>query len=244
MTRMKLRLVGAERYNFGGELYEKGKVYLVGGTKATIMLRKVDEYDRPYFVPYVAPAKTRTDRIAEAAAAAAIAAATAAAQAEDEVVDRTADVPEVVEVVDIYGEIEADFSSFWFDDAHIEKSPTGVLTSALLSELLVTIVGERAGIRISVGMSVFLNKRNLVERRFQARRSARQLGNCGLDLLSVGGNPDIGGLVRRSRPDHAKIRGKPFRHQRCHIAPVHRHDDTIAFRCNIATLDLHFSAYR
>jgi hypothetical protein len=93
MSMQKLRLVGCERYNLKSELYIKGKVYLVNDIKAKLMLSKVDEYDRPRFVPYVAPAKTRTDRIAEAAAAAAIKAATEAAAAEDEVIDRTADAP-------------------------------------------------------------------------------------------------------------------------------------------------------
>ena len=53
-------------------------------------------------------------------------------------------LPEGAEVVDIYGEIEADFSTFWYDDAHIEKSPTGVLTSALLSARLASVLSERA----------------------------------------------------------------------------------------------------
>jgi hypothetical protein len=98
MSMQKLRLVGCERFNFKGELYEKGKVYMVGDVKATIMLRKEDDYGRPYFVPYVAPAKTRTDRIAEAAAAAAIKAAKEAAAVEEEIVVRP-DGSEVVEEV-------------------------------------------------------------------------------------------------------------------------------------------------
>ena len=80
---MKIRLVGCERYNFRGELYEKGKVYLVGDQKAELMLRSVDEFDRPYFAEYRKPSKTDAQRRAEEAAAAAIAAAKAA---EEEVV--------------------------------------------------------------------------------------------------------------------------------------------------------------
>jgi hypothetical protein len=51
-------------------------------------------------------------------------------------------LPEGVQVVDIYNEIGADFSTFWYDDAHIEKSPTGVLTSALLSDRLLGLLIE------------------------------------------------------------------------------------------------------
>lgn len=50
---IRIRLVGCERYNYKGELYMKGKVYAVGESKAAIMLRDKDDYDRPYFVPYV-----------------------------------------------------------------------------------------------------------------------------------------------------------------------------------------------
>ena len=78
----KLRLVGCERYNFRGELYQKSKVYHVGDNKAKIMLRAVDQFDRPYFAEWVAPEKSRDDRIAEAAAKAAAAAARQEIQAE------------------------------------------------------------------------------------------------------------------------------------------------------------------
>lgn len=80
---MKIRLVGCERYNFRGELYEKGKVYLVGSQKAELMLRATDEFDRPYFAEYRKPTKSEAQRKAEEAAAAALAAAKAA---EEEVV--------------------------------------------------------------------------------------------------------------------------------------------------------------
>ncbi len=83
MSMQKLRLAGCERYNFKGELYEKGKVYIVGEVKATLLLRDKDEYDRPYFVPYVKPVKSKAQIVAEAAAAAAILAAV-----EEEIVER------------------------------------------------------------------------------------------------------------------------------------------------------------
>ena len=74
---MKIKLVGCERYNFRGELYEAGKVYLVGNDKAELMLRAVDDFDRPYFVEYRKPTKSAAQKEAEAAAAAALAAAQA-----------------------------------------------------------------------------------------------------------------------------------------------------------------------
>jgi hypothetical protein len=83
----KLRLVGCERYNFRGELYQKGKVYHVGDNKAQIMLRAEDSFNRPYFAAYVAPEKSREDRIASAAAKAAAAAAREELQA-DEAIER------------------------------------------------------------------------------------------------------------------------------------------------------------
>jgi hypothetical protein len=86
MSLQKLKLVGCERFNFKGELYEKGKVYMVGESKANIMLRKEDEYGRPYFAPYVKPAKSDKQLLAEKAAALAIAAAAEAAAEEENVV--------------------------------------------------------------------------------------------------------------------------------------------------------------
>jgi len=97
----KLKLVGCERYNFRGELYERDKVYLIGDQKAELMLRAVDEFDRPYFAEYRQPLKSEAQRKAEEAAAAAL----AAAKAEEEllVVERPDDsgdpAPEVAESV-------------------------------------------------------------------------------------------------------------------------------------------------
>ena len=87
MSMVKVRLVGCERYNFKGELYEKGKVYMVGEAKATIMLRKEDEFKRPYFATYVKPSKSKAQRVAEAAAAAATEAAARVAAEEEEIVE-------------------------------------------------------------------------------------------------------------------------------------------------------------
>lgn len=106
MSRMKLKLVGHERYNFGGELYVKGKVYNVGESKATILLRKVDNYDRPVFVAYVKPLKSEKQVIAENAARIAIAAAAEAAQEEEDAVIVVDDEVEVVEVVDPEATVE------------------------------------------------------------------------------------------------------------------------------------------
>lgn len=86
MSLQKLKLVGCDRFNFKGELYEKGKVYMVGESKAAIMLRKEDEYGRPYFAAYVKPEKSEKVRIAEEAARIAIAAAAEAAVEEENVV--------------------------------------------------------------------------------------------------------------------------------------------------------------
>lgn len=110
MSMQKLRLVGCDRFNFKGELYEKGKVYMVGETKATIMLRKMDMYDRPYFVSYVAPVKSANQRIAEAAAAAAIKAATQAAKEEEEIVERPdgSEQADVEVIVDPEAAVEVD----------------------------------------------------------------------------------------------------------------------------------------
>jgi hypothetical protein len=110
MSMQKLRLVGCKRYNFKGELYEEGKVYMVGDAKATLMLRKEDEFGRPYFAPYVAPAKTANQRIAEAAAAAALKAAEEASRFEEEIVVREdgSETVELVEAKDPDAAIEVD----------------------------------------------------------------------------------------------------------------------------------------
>ena len=100
MSLQKLKLVGCERFNFKGELYEKGKVYMVGESKAAIMLRKEDEYGRPYFATYVKPEKSEKVRIAEEAARIAIAAAAEAAVEEENITvyeDGSEDVEEAAE---------------------------------------------------------------------------------------------------------------------------------------------------
>ena len=105
MTRIKLKLVGCERYNFGGELYEKGKVYNVGESKGKILMRKEDNYGRPFFATYVKPLKSEKQQIAEKAARLAIAAAAAAVEEEEnEIVIE--DEVEVVEEVDPEAAVE------------------------------------------------------------------------------------------------------------------------------------------
>lgn len=77
---MKMKLVGCERYNFRGELYERGKTYLVGDQKAELMLRATDDFGRPYFTEYRKPLKSQVEKAAQKAALA----AAAAAKAEEE----------------------------------------------------------------------------------------------------------------------------------------------------------------
>lgn len=104
---IKLRLVGCDRYNFRGELYEKGKVYSVGENKAVLMLRQKDQFERPYFTEYEAPPKKSAKVLAAEAAAALAKVAAEEAEAEgrvEEVVERPdgsepdkVDVAEVIE---------------------------------------------------------------------------------------------------------------------------------------------------
>ena len=108
MSRIKVKLVGCLRYNFGGELYVKGKVYDVGESKGTILLRKEDDYGRPLFATWVRPVKSEKQAIAEKAAAIAIAAAAAAATEEDDTVIVVDDEVEVVEEVDPEAAVEVD----------------------------------------------------------------------------------------------------------------------------------------
>ena len=125
---IKLRLVGSDRYNFRGELYEKGKVYRVGDDKGKIMLRKQDDYKRPYFVEYQAvPEKSAAELAAEAAVAAAVA---AAQLAEDEnrvedVVERPdgsePDAPVAEEVIDSDASVEVDTD----DDESLDEDTKG-----------------------------------------------------------------------------------------------------------------------
>ena len=101
---IKLRLVGCDRFNFRGELYERGKVYRVGDDKAKLMLRKTDEYERHYFAEYQAvPTKSAAELAAEAAEAAAVAAAQLAADENrvEAVIDRPdGSEPDASETVD------------------------------------------------------------------------------------------------------------------------------------------------
>lgn len=108
MSMQKLKLVGCERYNFGGELYEKGKVYMVGESKATILLRKEDDYGRPYFATYVKPEKSEKQQLAERAAALAIAAAAEAAAEEEAIIVVEDDKPEAEVVAEEVASEEVD----------------------------------------------------------------------------------------------------------------------------------------
>ncbi len=113
MSLRKIKLVGCERYNYRGELYVKSKVYAVGESKATNMLRSEDEYGRPYFVPYVKPEKSQAQVVAQKAAAAAAKAAEAViAESVPDIVDRPDGSepvdPVVVEEVDPEAAIEVD----------------------------------------------------------------------------------------------------------------------------------------
>lgn len=116
----KLKLVGCARYNFRGELYEQGKVYLVGSQKAELMMRATDEFDRPYFVEYQPPTKSDAQKRAEAAAAAAV----AAAEAEEAAVlverpDESGDP--APEMPDADAAVEVDFD----DDPELDKDIEG-----------------------------------------------------------------------------------------------------------------------
>ena len=125
---IKLRLVGCDRFNFRGELYEKGKVYAVGENKAKIMLRKQDDWERFYFIEYQAvPQKSAAELAAEAAAAAAVAAAQLAEDENrvEEVVSRPdgsePDAPVAVEEVDSDASVEVDTD----DDAALDEDSAG-----------------------------------------------------------------------------------------------------------------------
>ena len=41
-----------------------------------------------------------------------------------------------IHLFDLYGEISADFDPLWYDDAHVERSPVGALTTALMARRL------------------------------------------------------------------------------------------------------------
>lgn len=114
---IRIRLVGCERYNFKGELYLKGKVYAVGENKAKIMLRDTDDYERPYFVPYVKMKNHKSAKQVAAELAAALAKAAAEEDEEEiEIVERpdgsepqpVADGAVVEEVVEQPVEVDVD----------------------------------------------------------------------------------------------------------------------------------------
>lgn len=121
---MKLKLVGCERYNFRGELYERDKVYLVGDQKAELMLRAVDEFDRPYFTEYRKPLKSEAQRKAEEAAAAAV----AAAKAEEEalVVERPDETGDPAPEVEVSESEEIDMDDDPELDEEDEENPEAV----------------------------------------------------------------------------------------------------------------------
>lgn len=41
-----------------------------------------------------------------------------------------------VHLFDLYGEVGANFDTLWYDDAHVERSPVGQLTTALMARRL------------------------------------------------------------------------------------------------------------
>ncbi len=108
MPLQKIKLVGADRYNYRNELYKRGKVYAVGESKATNMLRSEDDYGRPYFVPYVKPEKSQAQVVAQEAAAAAVRAAEAViAESVPDIIDRP-DGSEPVDPMEAVNEAEVD----------------------------------------------------------------------------------------------------------------------------------------
>lgn len=50
-----------------------------------------------------------------------------------------------VEIIDIYSAFGVDFSTYWYDDAHIAKFPTGVLATALISRSMLSSIDEGVG---------------------------------------------------------------------------------------------------
>ena len=51
MALVKIKLVGAINFNFRGEVFEKGPIYMFEQTKADGLLARVDDDGRPYFMP-------------------------------------------------------------------------------------------------------------------------------------------------------------------------------------------------
>ena len=123
---IKLRLVGCDRFNFRGELYQRGKVYRVGDDKGKLMLRKVDDSGRHYFAEYRAvQKKSAAELAAEAAAAAAVAAAQLAedeGRVEEFVERPDGSEPDKAVVVDPDAPIEPEVVDTDDDDALDEDS--------------------------------------------------------------------------------------------------------------------------
>ena len=45
-------------------------------------------------------------------------------------------VPDEVEIFDLYRALDVDFSTFWYDDAHVLTYPVGLLTTAVMAKHL------------------------------------------------------------------------------------------------------------
>ena len=53
-------------------------------------------------------------------------------------------LPDSARIFDLYAQIGMEFNDFWYDDAHLEKHPTALLTTALMAEHVVDILGPGA----------------------------------------------------------------------------------------------------
>ncbi|MGJ5619823.1 hypothetical protein [Sulfitobacter sp. MF3-043] len=53
-------------------------------------------------------------------------------------------LPDSAKIFDIYAEIGMEFGGFSYDDAHLEKYPTALLTTAFMAECVVDILGPGA----------------------------------------------------------------------------------------------------
>ena len=49
MSMVKVKLVGSKRYSYKGETFLRNQVAMVSEEKAILLLRSVDEHNRPYF---------------------------------------------------------------------------------------------------------------------------------------------------------------------------------------------------
>lgn len=59
-------------------------------------------------------------------------------------------IPTQAEVFDLYGQVRGDLDKFWYDDAHIERRPAGLLTTAILAQHLLDtglLTGKEMGAR-------------------------------------------------------------------------------------------------